>query len=291
MDESQEKKLISLNFPITLADKCEKILKYVKEISNRSSFIIESVKNFIENILLVKRLKKLTQGNKENSFIISSKEVKDINLKAIELLINPFRYTNQEIKNKIDGYVKPLISTFTTLKEESSDWTRDDFFKVLNHTENTLNKLLKFSNTVLGSYSIETYDILLIEDDIDVANTYKKELEDSGCTLKHVSNVKDAFHSLEKHIPKVILVDILLESSSVNGLTFSNYLKTSEKFREKLEQKDTKIFIITATEIPDLVIKEKSLCDYIFRKNSLSRKKYRLIKDLIMGPKKKLNLL
>ena len=65
-------------------------------------------------------------------------------------------------------------------------------------------------------------NIIIVEDDLTLANIYKKSLEDGGHTAELVSDV-EAVNTIKAKKPQLVLLDILMPN--VNGLDILRELK------------------------------------------------------------------
>ena len=65
-------------------------------------------------------------------------------------------------------------------------------------------------------------NIIIVEDDLTLANIYKKTLEDGGHTAELVSDV-EAVNTIKAKKPQLVLLDILMPN--VNGLDILRELK------------------------------------------------------------------
>jgi two-component system, NtrC family, nitrogen regulation response regulator NtrX len=61
-------------------------------------------------------------------------------------------------------------------------------------------------------------DVLIIDDEVDICKLISGVLEDEGYATRYVNNSDDAMHSIKTRIPKVVILDIWLEGSKLDGL-------------------------------------------------------------------------
>ena len=79
--------------------------------------------------------------------------------------------------------------------------------------------------------------VLIIEDDVALANLYKTELELAGYSVVHVSEGSRAVSAIEENPPSVVLLDIMLPGR--------NGLEILKDIRENEQIKDTKVIMLT----------------------------------------------
>jgi DNA-binding response OmpR family regulator len=103
------------------------------------------------------------------------------------------------------------------------------------------------------------YQILLVEDDIVLARTISDLLEESGFIVKFSNDVNGAINYLEKHIPDVIISDLMMPKK--NGLQFFNDIKKNPKYNT------IPFIIITANSVLDkkLDALQEGVNDYIIK--------------------------
>ncbi len=79
--------------------------------------------------------------------------------------------------------------------------------------------------------------ILIVEDDMALANLYKTELEAKNYTVVHVSEGTQAVEGIRQNKPDLVLLDIMLPGR--NGLEILKDVRDNE------EVKDTKVIMLT----------------------------------------------
>ena len=113
------------------------------------------------------------------------------------------------------------------------------------------------------------YTIMVIEDDLSLAQLLNHELQDNGFHVKHYNNGKKALEQLKLGAPDVIVLDILLEDE-IDGWMIMKEIKANK------EWKDIPIFVSTA--IDD---KERGLSlgaeDYLIKPYKLSHHHYQTL--------------
>ncbi|WP_428911879.1 ATP-binding protein [Niallia sp. Krafla_26] len=89
------------------------------------------------------------------------------------------------------------------------------------------------------------YTIMVIEDDLSLAQLLNHELQDNGFHVKHFNNGKKALEQLKMSVPDAIVLDILLEDE-IDGWTIM------KKIKESRELKDIPIFVSSALDDKEL---------------------------------------
>jgi len=92
-----------------------------------------------------------------------------------------------------------------------------------------------------------SYDILLIEDDVETVNLLTSYFESLDISCKGVLSGFKGLKELKKYIPKVILLDIILPD--INGYEILKRIYGERKL------KDIPVFFLTA--IPNIEIEQK----------------------------------
>ena len=87
-----------------------------------------------------------------------------------------------------------------------------------------------------------SYDIMVIEDDFNLAELLKYELVDSGFQVSYFKSGRKALQMLKLSPPDAIVLDILLEEGEMDGWTIMKELK------ERPELKDIPVFVSTALD-------------------------------------------
>ena len=72
--------------------------------------------------------------------------------------------------------------------------------------------------------------ILLVEDDTFYANLISQKLAHAECHLSYVASGEDAIKQLEKEIPDVIVLDIILPGS-MDGFAVLEKMRADDKFK------------------------------------------------------------
>ncbi|MFJ7830363.1 ATP-binding protein [Peribacillus sp. NPDC097284] len=102
---------------------------------------------------------------------------------------------------------------------------------------------LKEERTLNDGHSKKlSYDIMVIEDDFNLAELLRYELVDSGFQVSYFKSGKKALQKLKQSPPDAIVLDILLEEGEMDGWSIMKELK------ERPELKDIPIFVSTALD-------------------------------------------
>jgi len=103
-----------------------------------------------------------------------------------------------------------------------------------------------------------TNKILLIEDELDLVEVTKMRLKKSSYEVLSALNSEEAFTFLQKYIPDLILLDLLLPG--MHGEEICKKLKCDDR----LKTIPVILFTASASDIPKLV-KEIGTDDYILK--------------------------
>jgi len=103
-----------------------------------------------------------------------------------------------------------------------------------------------------------TNKILLVEDELDLAEVTKMRLKKSGYEVIGALNAEEAFAFLQKNIPDLILLDLLLPG--MQGEEVCKQLKSDAR----LKHIPVILFTASASDIPKMA-KEIGADDYIMK--------------------------
>ncbi len=87
--------------------------------------------------------------------------------------------------------------------------------------------------------------ILIVEDNTDISNIYKSELEFNGFETLVVGSIVEMFPSIDEFSPDLILLDIMLPDGS--GIDALKRIKTDEKY------KGIKVVLISNIDAPAII--------------------------------------
>ncbi len=194
--------------------------------STLSKLIREALKFFIEY---------------RSKIIIKNKNV-DINLLSI------LSHDLKEPLTSIKGYLQLVVEAYGT---ELEDKVISIIKNVLNQCQILETKIIEY----LDKFEMEeeekideevSYDILLIEDDVETVNLLTSYFESIGISCRGVLSGFKGLKELKKYIPKVILLDIILPD--INGY------EILRRINAELKLKEIPVFFLTA--IPNIEIEQ-----------------------------------
>lgn len=112
-------------------------------------------------------------------------------------------------------------------------------------------------------------NILIVEDDMALANLYKTEIELSGYSVVHVSDGMKAVGTIKENSPDLVLLDIMLPGR--NGLEILQDIRDDESIS------DTKVLMLTnfGSEENVSTALELGALDYVM--------KYKITPEEMMG--------
>ena len=197
------------------------------EYSTLSKLIREALKFFIEY---------------RSKIIIKYKNV-DIDL------LSSLSHDLKEPLTSIKGYLQLIIEAHGNTLED----------KVISIIKNVLGQCSILENKIIDSLDkFETekeeeingligYDLLLIEDDVETVNLLTSYFDSLGFSCKGVLSGFKGLKELKRHIPKLILLDIILPD--INGYEVLKRIRADSKL------KDIPVFFLTA--IPNIEVEKK----------------------------------
>ncbi|WP_096155505.1 MULTISPECIES: ATP-binding protein [Bacillus] len=157
-----------------------------------------------------------------------------------------FRVDNTDMR-KIGGtglglaIVKEIVKAHDGLITFTSEVGKGSRFTVHLPLVNTVEQMLGVASPVKNKVN-NGGDVIIVEDDRNLASLLETELKDSGFFVKHFYDGASAFSAMEKSLPDAIVLDILLDNQEMDGWDFLKKVKQSTKL------KDIPIFISTALE-------------------------------------------
>ncbi|RFU65863.1 ATP-binding protein [Peribacillus glennii] len=86
------------------------------------------------------------------------------------------------------------------------------------------------------------YNIMVIEDDINLADLIRQELVETGFNVGHFKNGREAIEAMKMEPPDAIVLDIMLEDGDVDGWFIMKHMKQSKELR------NVPIFVSTAID-------------------------------------------
>lgn len=100
--------------------------------------------------------------------------------------------------------------------------------------------------------------ILLIDDELDLAEVTKMRLKNSGYEVINASSAEEAFEFMKNNVPDLILLDLLLPG--IQGEEVCKQLKSNDR----LKKIPVILFTASASDIPK-VTKEIAADDYVMK--------------------------
>lgn len=197
------------------------------EYSTLSKLIREALKFFIEY---------------RSKIIIKYKNV-DIDL------LSSLSHDLKEPLTSIKGYLQLIIETHGNTLED----------KVISIIKNVLGQCSILENKIIDYLDkfetekeeeingLSEYDLLLIEDDVETVNLLTSYFDSLGFSCKGVLSGFKGLKELKRHIPKLILLDIILPD--INGYEVLKRIRADSKLKE------LPVFFLTA--IPNIEVEKK----------------------------------
>lgn len=121
--------------------------------------------------------------------------------------------------------------------------------------------------------------ILLVEDDVELAELYKIQFEKAGFQFQYLTNGLQAVANLQDMMPDLVLLDIMLPGT--NGLDVLKKIKENEVTRG--------IIVVLLSNLPEESAKEKGMglgaADYLVKSNHTPLEVIEKVKNLLKGDK------
>ncbi|MBD3256367.1 MAG: response regulator [Candidatus Lokiarchaeota archaeon] len=191
-------------------------------IRNRAKFIRNSVDHYMDYINLIYQ-KNLRQGGYNDNFIHQN----------ITNALDTYEF-NDNFYESLKQRISPIKTSVLILKD-----LIDNPEKLLKNIENTKKAIEDLETTVRTRYEDSSYkrffkkfDILYIEDNKLERKTVSTYFEHKGANILAVETAEEAFDILKSSTPKVILLDIELKTSKINGDKLSKIIKSEEKLKQ-----------------------------------------------------------
>ncbi|MFX1394034.1 MAG: response regulator [Promethearchaeota archaeon] len=203
------------------------------------------------NILVSEeKKKKWEKFADENNINALSKLIRDavdfyIDIKPKIEEINNFSKSIHNLKEKlssIKGFSQLLI------EEHKDELSWSALLKIKEIIDKSIN-IEKIISDIFNTHKLENlqYDILIIDDDPSTINLISNYFKNKGYSHIDLSLGNSAIELLQKTVPKLILLDILLPDGS--GYDICKKIKTNSKL------KDVPVFYITA--VPEAEVHSK----------------------------------
>jgi len=203
------------------------------------------------NILVSEEKKRLWQDFiKKNNITSISKLIRD----AVDFYINTIPKIEEinDFSSSIHNFKEELssIKGFSQLliEEHKDELSWDALLKIKEIFDKSIN-IEKIINEIFNTHKLndKQYDILIVDDDPSTINLISNYFRNKGYSYVDTPLGNDAIELLQKIIPKLILLDILLPDSS--GYDICKRIKTDAKL------KNIPIFYITA--VPETEVHSK----------------------------------
>jgi DNA-binding response OmpR family regulator len=121
--------------------------------------------------------------------------------------------------------------------------------------------------------------VLLVEDDVELADLYKIQFEKAGFEFQYVTNGLQAVALLQDMKPDLILLDIMLPGT--NGLDVLKKIKENETTRD--------IIVVLLSNLPEESAKEKGMSlgasEYLVKSNHTPLEVIDKVNSLLKGKK------
>ncbi|MFX1380226.1 MAG: PleD family two-component system response regulator [Promethearchaeota archaeon] len=233
-----------------------KLKEFMEEfkIKNQAKIIRAFVDNNIDYIKAVFQKKHLTGPKKYDE-----KYFGDYIKKAIETYEagNDF---HEELKQKLSPLKLSILMLENHLKEpELLSGVISTIQKSLEELENSVKQ--RFEEPKLIRF-VKKIDILYVEDNELERKTVDNFFKTQGVNIKSVETSDEALYLLNTMTPKVILVDINLKTSKINGDEFCQILRSNGEYKSvpiilisAVVSKNKKQEILTNTGADDIIIK------------------------------------
>ncbi len=229
---------------------------YVTRISNDGEDVIEQIKNFTPDLILID----LVLPGKDGYKILSEKSLDRFITKIPVIVVSNSGIAVEMNKIPSSPTIKDLIVK-THIDPKEVLGKIENFFLQENSTKN---------GDAKPHSSNHGKTILWVEDDKLLSLILSKKIVQSGFTLLKASDSVEAFALLEKNTPDVIVLDIILPGMS--GLDILQNIKMQEKLRkipvmmlsnissqndiEKAKQLGAQKFVVKAALSLDEIIRE-----------------------------------
>lgn len=197
--------------------------KFMKthNITNQARLIRNSVKTYIELVEYLNQIKTDLPN-------YDAKRISSLFRKALEEF-NPESNLFGDLKQKISP-----IKTSLLILEDSSNKSPKDLKPAINNAKDALEELEMFVKSYFESPSptrfVSEFDILYIEDNELDRNVIEDYLEEKGYEVKAVESSNEALDILKYSTPKIILSDVFLQTSKLNGDKLCKILKGKEQY-------------------------------------------------------------
>lgn len=216
--------------------KGEKI--YIKDKERINILISEEKKNLWQDIANKYNISTISKfiRNSVDFFIRTEPKIDELN-KFSESI-----HSLKEELSSIKGFSQLLI------EEHKNELSWEALLKIKEITDKSVN-IEKILNEIFNTHKIETlkYDVLIVDDDSSTINLLSNFFKNKGYSHIDTSLGNKAIELLQKAVPKLVLLDVLLPDSS--GYDICKKIKTDEKLKK------IPVFYITA--VPETEVYNK----------------------------------
>ncbi|KZZ83348.1 ATP-binding protein [Bacillus sp. SJS] len=179
---------------------------------------------------------------------------------AMDKLFNKFYRVDNSDRRRIGGtglglaIVKEIVKAHEGMISVQSELGKGSVFTV------RLPLVIQMVNeSAEDTSSDHTYtNVIIIEDDLNLANLLKTELEESHLKVEIFTNGKEALHQIREQRPDAVVLDIMLDDPSYTGWDVLEEVKGCEKLKQ------VPIFISSALEEKEKGI-ELGASDYLVK--------------------------
>lgn len=119
--------------------------------------------------------------------------------------------------------------------------------------------------------------ILIVEDETQLIEIYKKELSKAGFEVISSVSVDMAFKTLELNTPDLIILDIMLPGGR-NGFDFLEAVKKDERYE------DIPVLVMSNLDTEEKTAREIGASDYIVKANVPVSEIVKKVKEYISTP-------
>ena len=194
-----------------------------------------------------RKWEKFANNNGINSLSKLIRDSVDFNI-AIKPKLEEFNnfykliHSLKEKLSSIKGFSQLLI------EEHKDELSWDALLKIKEIIDKSLN-IEKIISDIFNTHKVENlqYDILIVDDDPSTINLISSYFNNRGYSYLDTALGNSAIELLEKKVPKLVLLDILLPD--VSGYDICKKIKTDKKL------KDVLVFYITA--VPEAEVHSK----------------------------------
>jgi len=221
-------------------------------ITNQAKIIRNSVNSYIDNVYQMLQKDIERKEYDEKSINDSIREA----VAAFELHTT----FHEELKQKLSPLKVSILMLSSFLNEPN---------KLIESIENVKNALVELEDSIKRHFEepklvryIKKFDILYIEDNELERKTINTYFKRKGVDIKSVETSEEGLDILKASTPQVILLDIDLKTSNIDGVKLCQILKSKMLYKaipiiliSAVVSEKEKKEILTITEAEDIIIK------------------------------------